>query len=128
MKPTRLWWSLDEVLPLAEHAMAVPGHQLTGAQVAAWAPTQPALIWTSTPADGLTPGGDWLDSNGSPGWFDPDGSIHQAQPLVLKVEEARPQRRPHMRAEHFGIVERGRGREVILERNLSLHISSGCGC
>src|SRR5205807_6747509 len=78
MKPTRLWWPLREVLPLAEHAMAAPGHQLTGAQVAAKAPTQPALIWTSQPNDGSAPGGDWLSSNGTPGWYDEDGATHHA--------------------------------------------------
>src|SRR5204863_3083972 len=78
MKPTRLWWPLREVLPLAEHAMAASGHQLTGAQVAAKAPTQPALIWTSTPADGSALGGDWLSSNGTPGWYDEEGATHHA--------------------------------------------------
>ena len=78
MKPTRLWWPLREVLPLAEHAMAAPRHQLTGAQVAAKAPTQPALIWTSTPADGSALGGDWLSSNGTPGWYDEEGVTHHA--------------------------------------------------
>ena len=84
MKPTRSWWQLTHVLPLAEHAMAAPGHQLTGAQVAAQAPTQPALIWTSSPANGFSPGGDWLDSNGTPGWYDPDGTIHQTEALTWR--------------------------------------------
>jgi hypothetical protein len=81
MKPTRMWWHLSQVLPLAEHAMAAPAHQLTGAQVAAKAPTQPALIWTSQPSD-RSAAGDWLSSNGSPGWFDRDGATHQAMAIT----------------------------------------------
>ena len=53
--------------------MAVPAHRLTGAQVCAGQATQPALVWTSDPT------GDWLASNGVPGWYDPDGASHQAQ-------------------------------------------------
>jgi hypothetical protein len=53
------------------------------------------------------------------------GVIHQPQPLVLEVEEARTQFRPHMGAEDLRIAERGHGREMILERDFSLHISSG---
>jgi hypothetical protein len=52
--------------------MAVPVHRLTGAQVCAGDTLQPALIWTSDPT------GDWLASNGVPGWYDPDGTDHQA--------------------------------------------------
>jgi hypothetical protein len=52
------------------------------------------------------------------------GGIHEPQPLVLEVEEARPQFRPHMGAEDVRIAECGLGREVILERDFSLHIPS----
>ncbi len=53
------------------------------------------------------------------------GGIHEPQPLVLEVEEARSQLRPHMGAEDLRIAERGLGREMILERDFSLHIPSG---
>jgi len=75
---TRLWWRLSDVVPLAEHAMAVPAHRLTGAQVCAGQATQPALVWTSDPT------GDWLASNGVPGWYDREGASHQAQALTWR--------------------------------------------
>jgi hypothetical protein len=70
--PTSIWWRLSDVVPLAEHAMAVPAHRLTGAQVCAGDTVQPALVWTSDPT------GDWLASNGVPVWYDHDGTDHQA--------------------------------------------------
>jgi hypothetical protein len=70
--PTSIWWRLSDVIPLAEHAMAVPAHRLTGAQVCAGDTIQPALVWTSDPT------GDWLASNGVPVWYDHDGTDHQA--------------------------------------------------
>lgn len=71
MTSPRLWWLITDVLPLAEHALAVPKHYLTGAQTCAGAATQPALVWTSDPA------GDRLSSNGTPIWYDADGNQHQ---------------------------------------------------
>jgi hypothetical protein len=53
------------------------------------------------------------------------GGIHKSQPLVLEIEEARTQFRPHMGAEDLRIAERGRGREMILERDFPLHVPSG---
>src|SRR5262249_19780236 len=55
------------------------------------------------------------------------GGVHQAQPLVLEVDEARPQLRPYMRSENLRVPERGRGREMVFERNFSLHSPSGHG-
>ncbi len=69
----RLWFRLDDVLPIAEHAMACPTHTITDAQALAQAPTYPALIWTSTPTL------DILTSNGAPAWFGPRGTIHAAE-------------------------------------------------
>lgn len=31
-RPTRLWWHLDDVLPLAKHALAAPDHPRPGAR------------------------------------------------------------------------------------------------
>jgi len=44
---TRAWFRLDEVRPVAEHAMACPSPRLTTAQVRAGFPLRPALIWTA---------------------------------------------------------------------------------
>jgi hypothetical protein len=69
----RLWFRLDDVLPIAEHAMACPAHTVTGAQALAQAPTCPALVWTGTPTL------DILVSNGAPTWFGQRGTTHAAE-------------------------------------------------
>lgn len=69
----RLWFRLDDVLPIAEHAMACFTHRLTGAQAAAIAPSGPALIWTSTAVL------DVLTSNGVPLWYGERGTTHAAE-------------------------------------------------
>lgn len=69
----RLWFRLDDVLPLAEHAMACTAHRFTGAHARGLAPLRPALIWTGTTA------GDALASNGLPGWFGEHGDVHTAR-------------------------------------------------
>jgi hypothetical protein len=69
----RLWFRLDDVLPIAEHAMACFTHRITGAQAAALTPSGPALIWTSTAALDL------LTSNGVPLWYGERGTIHAAE-------------------------------------------------
>ncbi|GAB3861850.1 hypothetical protein [Dactylosporangium cerinum] len=69
----RLWFRLDDVLPLAEHAMACPTHQLTDAQVRAGQPLRPALYWTGSPKL------DILQSNGIPAWHGVRGTIHAAE-------------------------------------------------
>ena len=71
--PKRLWWRLDDVLPLAAHALAAPEHRITGQQALAKAATRPALIWDSEPS------GDWIGSNGVPFWYDQDGSARRVQ-------------------------------------------------
>ncbi|WP_327038071.1 hypothetical protein [Micromonospora maris] len=71
--PKRLWWHLDDVLPLAEHALAAREHRITGQQVLAKAATKAALIWDSEPD------GDWIGSNGVPLWYDKDGSPRRVQ-------------------------------------------------
>jgi hypothetical protein len=72
----RLWFRLDHVLPLAEHALACFEHRLSGAQAQARAASGPALFWTRTPA------GDELTSNGVPLWYGPDGTAHAAEALT----------------------------------------------
>jgi hypothetical protein len=72
MPSSRLWFRLDEVRPIAEHAMACPSHHLTREQVAAGARLRPALTWTPTD-DGVA-----LSSNGVPLWYDDDGQVHAA--------------------------------------------------
>jgi hypothetical protein len=69
----RLWFRLDDVLPLAEHAMACFTHRITGAQAAALAPSGPALIWSSTAVLDL------LTSNGMPLWYGDRGTTHAAE-------------------------------------------------
>jgi hypothetical protein len=68
----RLWFRLDEVLPLAAHAVACTEHHLTKAQVLAGAPTRPALIWHGTAT------ADTLTSNGVPQWYTATGDRHAA--------------------------------------------------
>jgi hypothetical protein len=68
----RLWFRVDEVLPLAEHAAATRAYLRTRQQYRAGVPDQAALIW-SHDADG-----DWLSSNGVPRWYDADGTDHRA--------------------------------------------------
>jgi hypothetical protein len=71
--PHRLWFRLDDVLPLAEQAMACLTHRITEAQAAALTPSGPALIWTSTAAL------DVLTSNGAPAWYGERGTTHAAE-------------------------------------------------
>jgi hypothetical protein len=68
----RLYFRVEEALPLAEHAMSCPSHALTREQVAAAARLRPALILTATA------GGIGLASNGVPSWYDEDGDSHTA--------------------------------------------------
>ncbi len=68
----RLYFRVEQVLPLAEHAVSCPSHYLTREQVAAGAPLRPALILASTD-DGIA-----LSSNGVPVWYDEDGQQHTA--------------------------------------------------
>jgi hypothetical protein len=70
--PNRLWFHLDDVLPLAAHAAGTNRHSITREQLVAHAPILPALIWNNTS------GADTLASNGDPGWYDPNGRPHIA--------------------------------------------------
>ena len=69
----RLWFHLDDVIPLAAHAASTPSHGFTSAQLLARAPLMPALMWEATRD------GNRLTSNGQPGWFDADGKPHAAR-------------------------------------------------
>lgn len=69
----RLWFHLDELLPIAEHAMACHHHPPTGAQAAAAGPGGPALILTHTDDGHLA------TSNGHPRWYDATRTVHAAQ-------------------------------------------------
>jgi hypothetical protein len=69
---TRLWFRLDEVLPLAAHATTCPSQRLTQSQVRAGARLRPGLVWTTTDEY------DTLTSNGVPVWYDQDGRDHSA--------------------------------------------------
>ena len=77
----RLWFHLEEVLPIAEHAMACTNWRLIiepdgGPYV------QPALIWESTG------GRELLSSNGEPGWYDENGRIHTAAARMAQYTAA----------------------------------------
>ncbi|MEU7171515.1 MULTISPECIES: hypothetical protein [Micromonospora] len=61
----RLWFRVEDVLPLAEHALACPTHRLTRAQVAAGEHNTPALILRRSGFKGE------LRSNGAPLWYTP---------------------------------------------------------
>ncbi|MEO3780483.1 hypothetical protein ABGB16_27450 [Micromonospora sp. B11E3] len=65
--PMRLWFRVEDVLPLAEHALACPTHRLTRAQIAAGEVNGPALTLTRTGTRGV------LRSNGVPAWHTPQG-------------------------------------------------------
>jgi len=67
-----VWFRTEEVLPLAEHAMACPSQRITTAQVRASFPLRPALIWTATADE------EALSSNGVPAWYGHDGQLHAA--------------------------------------------------
>lgn len=69
----RIWFHLDDVVPLALHAVNSPRQAITAAQLAASAPLLPALIWESGPD------GDTLASDGLPGWHDQDGHLQVAR-------------------------------------------------
>ena len=74
----RVWFRTEEVLPLAEHAMACPSQRITTAQVRASFPLRPALIWTATADE------DALSSNGVPAWYGDDGQHHAAPAWTCK--------------------------------------------
>jgi hypothetical protein len=70
---TRLWWRLEDVLPLAEHAMACTVQARTAARTRAHAADRPALTWMSTG------GMDLLTSTGEPGWHTATGQPQHAE-------------------------------------------------
>jgi hypothetical protein len=53
----------------------------------------------------------------------PEG-VHQPQTLVMKIEQPVSKLGPHVRSEWLRIAKCGFDREVILERDLSLHAFS----
>ncbi|MFJ6199152.1 hypothetical protein [Micromonospora sp. NPDC092111] len=69
---SRLWFRVEDVLPLAEHALACPTHRLTRAQLMAGEHNTPALTLRHLGADGH------LRSNGLPIWCSRDGDEHVA--------------------------------------------------
>lgn len=71
---TRLWFRLDEIVPIAEHAMACPHHRMTPAQLAAGHRQWAGLSWQHT-----AEGHDILSSNGVPVWYDDDQQVHTAR-------------------------------------------------
>ncbi|TQS42826.1 hypothetical protein [Cryptosporangium phraense] len=68
----RLWFRLDEVLPLAEHAAACFDHRAPIAPLPEQAGRRPALIWDGRGQI------DQLYSNGLPGWYVPFGFPYTA--------------------------------------------------
>ncbi|MGQ5265227.1 hypothetical protein ACTWLT_31190 [Micromonospora sp. ZYX-F-536] len=69
----RMWFRVEDVLPLAEHALACPTHRLTRAQVAAGARNGPALTLSRTGTSGV------LLSNGIPAWHTAQGEEQAAR-------------------------------------------------
>ncbi|MET7949058.1 hypothetical protein [Micromonospora sp. NPDC005324] len=64
---SRLWFRIEDVLPLAEHALASPTHRLTAGQIAAGELNGPALSLTRTGERAQ------IRSNGVPVWYTHDG-------------------------------------------------------
>ncbi|WP_430788176.1 hypothetical protein [Actinoplanes sp. G11-F43] len=79
----RLWFRLDDVVPLAEHAMHCLSHEPATGIPTDLGPAGPALIWTSTASLDL------LTSTGLPTWYGRNGTLHAA--------EAQAWRDPHGR-------------------------------
>lgn len=69
----RLWWRVEEILPLAEHAAATPQQRKTRQQERAGWRDVPALIWSREPD------GDWLTSNGVPIWYGVGGTEYRVR-------------------------------------------------
>ncbi|WP_019030708.1 hypothetical protein [Salinispora arenicola] len=65
---TRLWFRVEDALPLAEHALACPTHRLTRAQLMAGEHNTPALALRRRGGEGE------LRSNGVPVWYTPHGA------------------------------------------------------
>ncbi|MDG4803655.1 hypothetical protein [Micromonospora sp. WMMD980] len=79
----RLWFRVEDVLPLAEHALACTTHHLTRAQLMAGEHNTPALTLRRVGADGH------LRSNGVPTWHTDDGDEHAAHGRAVRhVDEA----------------------------------------
>jgi len=72
---TRLWFRCDEVMSLAEHAMACRPH-LTGAQVLAGQGLTPGLRVHHAAGTAV------LSSNGTPTWHDAMGAVRRATALT----------------------------------------------
>ena len=69
----RYWFRLDDVAPLAAHALGCEVHTTTRAEALAGANNGPALIFSST-REAAT-----LRSNGNPAWYDNTGGEHVAE-------------------------------------------------
>ncbi|MCX5122000.1 hypothetical protein OG992_33085 [Micromonospora sp. NBC_00362] len=80
----QLWFRIEDVLPLAEHALACPSHRLTRAQVAAGEANGPALTLTRTGRVGV------LRSNGVPTWHTLEGDEQAAVSTSWRATTARP--------------------------------------
>ncbi|MGA8117736.1 MAG: hypothetical protein WCA46_29215 [Actinocatenispora sp.] len=87
--PHRLWFRLDDVLPLAEHALACPAHRITRAQVLAHAPLRPALVVAGTPPVQV------LVSNGLPAWYSDRGAAHGVSTYTWRHTHDTPQHHNH---------------------------------
>ncbi|MGC4885733.1 hypothetical protein [Micromonospora sp. DT227] len=80
---SRLWFRVEDVLPLAEHALACTTHRLTRAQMSAGEHNAPALTLRRVGADGH------LRSNGVPTWHTVDGDEQAAHGRAVRhVDEA----------------------------------------
>ncbi len=108
---THRWFRIDEVLPIAEHAMASPEQHITRAQVLAGAAQRPALIWTSTGEEDL------VSSNGVPIWYDIDGGVHAAAAHTWRPTAAGPRggtARPDRRSAYLPL-EGARDRPPVID-------------
>ncbi|MEV4465114.1 hypothetical protein AB0J51_15985 [Micromonospora echinofusca] len=85
----RLWFRVEDVLPLAEHALACPTHRLTNAQVAAGEHNTPALTLRRAGSEGQ------LRSNGVPVWHTTHGAEQVAYGGSWRLVGARPEPDQH---------------------------------
>ncbi|MFG1892235.1 hypothetical protein ACGFIR_30765 [Micromonospora sp. NPDC049051] len=110
----RLWFRVEDVLPLAEHALACPTHRLTKAQVAAGEHNTPALTLRRAGSEGQ------LRSNGVPVWHTTHGAEQVAYGGSWRLVGARPEPDQHWYLPLRHAYPEGRGLIDVLRAGRAL--------